>query len=54
MFTRMMTPNLQNAHTFEYPEDRLLRLKGTIPDGDMRQRRTLPQGVVLPLFNTMM
>jgi hypothetical protein len=35
VFTRMMYTNLQNAHTFEYPEDRLLRLKGTIPDQDM-------------------
>ncbi|RPA99861.1 hypothetical protein L873DRAFT_1682426 [Choiromyces venosus 120613-1] len=42
-FTRMMYPNLQNAHTFEYPEDRLLRLKGTIRDKDMRHPPALDQ-----------
>ena len=36
VFTRMMYPNLENAHAFEYPGDRLLRLKGTIPDEDIR------------------
>jgi hypothetical protein len=35
-FNRMMYPNRQNVHTFEYPQDRLLRLRGTIPDEDMR------------------
>jgi len=39
----MMYPNLQNAHTFEYPEDRLLRLKGTTPDEDMRHPPALDQ-----------
>ncbi|KAL5480626.1 hypothetical protein ACEPAI_1897 [Sanghuangporus weigelae] len=43
VFTRMMYPNLQNAHTLEYPEDRLLKLKGTIPDEDMRHPPALDQ-----------
>ncbi|RPA93055.1 hypothetical protein L873DRAFT_1847409 [Choiromyces venosus 120613-1] len=43
VFTRMMYPNLRNAHIFEYPKDRLLRLKGTIPDKDMRHPPALDQ-----------
>jgi hypothetical protein len=31
VFTQMMYPNLRSAHTFEYPEDHLLRLKGYHP-----------------------
>jgi hypothetical protein len=34
-------PNLQNAHTFEYPDDRLPRLKGSIPDEDAHWTRTV-------------
>ena len=34
-FIRMMYPNVRKAHSFEYPSDRLLRLRGTIPDKDM-------------------
>jgi hypothetical protein len=34
-FTRMM--NCKNPHSFVYPHDRLLRLKSTIPDNEMRQ-----------------
>ncbi|KAI5116737.1 hypothetical protein M0805_001379 [Coniferiporia weirii] len=43
LFTQSMYPNLQNARTFEYPVDRLLRLKGTIPDEDIRHPSTLDQ-----------
>ncbi|KAJ7439344.1 hypothetical protein FB451DRAFT_1302210 [Mycena latifolia] len=35
-FTRMMCPDPRNAHSFTYPVDRLLRLKGTISDEEMR------------------
>ncbi|KAJ7145815.1 hypothetical protein C8R44DRAFT_755948 [Mycena epipterygia] len=35
-FIRMMCPNPRDAHSFEYPVDCLLRLKGTIPDEEMR------------------
>ncbi|KAG0635402.1 hypothetical protein HOY80DRAFT_927239 [Tuber brumale] len=38
VFTKMMYPNLNNSHIFEYPEDRLLRLAGTIPDLNMYHR----------------
>jgi hypothetical protein len=39
--TRMMCPNPQNGLTFTYPSNRLLILKGTIPDEEMRH----PTGV---------
>ncbi|KAF8957093.1 hypothetical protein BDZ97DRAFT_120014 [Flammula alnicola] len=47
-FTHMMCPNLmcpnpRNAHSFMYPHDRLLRLKGTIPDDEMRHPTALDQ-----------
>ena len=35
-FSRMMNPNPRNAHPFKYPVERLLRLKGIIPDEEMR------------------
>ncbi|KAG8729857.1 hypothetical protein FRC11_007882 [Ceratobasidium sp. 423] len=35
-FTRMMYPNRRNPPSFKYPKDRLLKLKGTIPDEEMR------------------
>jgi hypothetical protein len=35
-FTRMLHPNLRNAHSFTYPSDRLLMLKDIIPDEEMR------------------
>jgi hypothetical protein len=35
-FTLMMYPNPRDAHSFTYPADRLLRLRGTIPDEEMR------------------
>ncbi|KAJ6580227.1 hypothetical protein B0H10DRAFT_2235420 [Mycena sp. CBHHK59/15] len=34
-FTHMMYPNPRNVHSFTYPGDRLLMLKGTIPDEEM-------------------
>ena len=37
----MMNPNPQNPHPFTYPQDRLLRLSGTIPDGELRRPTTL-------------
>lgn len=43
VFTQMMYPNSRNPHTFVYPEDRLLRLKGTIPDQEMRHPPALDQ-----------
>ncbi|KAL6303779.1 hypothetical protein BKA93DRAFT_898944 [Sparassis latifolia] len=42
-FTRMMYLNPRNAHSFTYPGDRLLRLKGTIPDEEMRHPTALDQ-----------
>ncbi|KAK0218117.1 hypothetical protein IW262DRAFT_1117502 [Armillaria fumosa] len=42
-FIRMMDPTPQNARTFTYPIDRLLRLKGTIPDEEMRHPTALGQ-----------
>ncbi|KAH9053062.1 hypothetical protein EDB87DRAFT_1676932 [Lactarius vividus] len=33
----MMHPNLRNTHNFNYPSDRLLRLRGTITDNEMRK-----------------
>jgi hypothetical protein len=46
-FTRMIDPNLysnpRNAHPFTYPADRLLMLKGTIPDEEMRHPTALDQ-----------
>ncbi|KAN0067490.1 hypothetical protein V8E54_014359 [Elaphomyces granulatus] len=35
-FTCMMYPNPRNSHCFEYPDNRLLRLRGAIPDEEMR------------------
>jgi hypothetical protein len=35
-FTCMMYPNPRNSHCFEYPDNRLLRLGGAIPDEEMR------------------
>ena len=37
VFTEMMNPNPDNTTYFEYPSDRLLRLKDTIPDSQMRR-----------------
>ncbi|KAK0458222.1 uncharacterized protein EV420DRAFT_1544249, partial [Desarmillaria tabescens] len=42
-FTCMMCPNPRNPHSFVYPDDRLLRLKGTIPDDEMRHPTALDQ-----------
>ncbi|KAK0218127.1 hypothetical protein IW262DRAFT_1483789 [Armillaria fumosa] len=42
-FTRMIDPNPQSAHSFTYPIDRLLRLKGTIPDEEMCHPTALDQ-----------
>lgn len=39
----MMCPNPRNAHSFTYPGDRLLKLKGTIPDDEMRHPTTLDE-----------
>lgn len=57
VFTRMMYSDRQNAHIFEYPEDRPLRLKGIIPDEEMRHPPTLDQSgdpclIVLKHSNT--
>jgi len=42
-FTRMVYPHSQNDDTFGYPYDRLLKLKDTIPDEEMRNPTTLDQ-----------
>ncbi|KAG8947964.1 hypothetical protein FRC04_010161 [Tulasnella sp. 424] len=41
-FIRMMNPT-RNAHSFEYPGDRLVELKGTIPDEEMRYPTVLDE-----------
>jgi hypothetical protein len=38
-----MYPNPRNAHSFTYPNDRLLMLKGTSPDEEMRHPTALDQ-----------
>jgi hypothetical protein len=45
IFTGMVYPNRQtrDARNFEYPLDRLLKLRGTIPDEEMRHPTTLDQ-----------
>ncbi len=42
-FTYMMYPNPQNPSSFKYPNDRLLKLQGTILDKDMRHPPELDQ-----------
>jgi hypothetical protein len=42
-FTRRMYPNVQNAQSFKYPASRLLMLKGTISDKEMRNPTALDQ-----------
>ncbi|EED81207.1 predicted protein [Postia placenta Mad-698-R] len=42
-FSRMMCSNPRNAHSFTYPGDRLLKLKGTIPDDEMRHPTALDE-----------
>ena len=37
VLTSMMYPNPKNVHNFEYPGDRLLSLRGTIADKEMRE-----------------
>ncbi|PUU81851.1 hypothetical protein B9Z19DRAFT_970565 [Tuber borchii] len=35
-FTRLMFPNSRNRHNFQYPEDRLLKIRGLISEEEMR------------------
>ncbi|THV02724.1 hypothetical protein K435DRAFT_836237 [Dendrothele bispora CBS 962.96] len=42
-FTNMIDPNPQNRHSFTYPYDHILRLKGTIPDNEMRHPTAFDQ-----------
>jgi hypothetical protein len=42
-FTQMMYPDFRNASSFKYPGDRVLRLKGTISDEEMRHPTPLDQ-----------
>jgi hypothetical protein len=42
-FTSLMSPNARDAHCFEYPDDRLLEISGTIPDEEMRRPTTLDE-----------
>ncbi|KAG8685631.1 hypothetical protein FRC11_010304, partial [Ceratobasidium sp. 423] len=56
-FIRMMSPDFLHACSFEYPVDRLLELKGTIPYEEMRHPTTLdsngePCLIVLKRGNT--
>ncbi|TFY73127.1 hypothetical protein EWM64_g10885 [Hericium alpestre] len=37
VLTAMMYPNPRNSHNFDYPGDRLLSLRGTITDDEMRK-----------------
>jgi hypothetical protein len=43
VLTAMMYPNPKNTHCFEYPGDRLLSLRGTITDNEMRRPTTYDQ-----------
>ena len=38
-----MFPNPENHHTFKYPKDRLFRVRGTVPDEEMRRPTILDQ-----------
>ncbi|KAH8987174.1 hypothetical protein EDB92DRAFT_1948708 [Lactarius akahatsu] len=40
VLTSLMCPNPRNTHNFSYPLDRLLRLRGTITDDEMRRPTT--------------
>jgi len=40
-FAEMMHPNHRNAHSFTYPRDHLLRLRGTIPEEEKRHPTSL-------------
>ena len=42
-FTKMMCPDVRNPPPFNYPDDRILKFRGTIPDDEMRQPRALNQ-----------
>ncbi|KAH8111885.1 hypothetical protein DFH11DRAFT_1546184 [Phellopilus nigrolimitatus] len=42
-YRRMMHPNIENAHGFTYPRDRLLRLRDTIPEDQMRRPTAIDQ-----------
>jgi len=42
-FNKMMNPNPQNTFRFKCPKDRLLQLRGTIPDEEMSHPRMLDQ-----------
>ena len=43
VLTAMMCPNCKNAHKFTFPDDRLLRLQGTIDVNEMRKPTTYDQ-----------
>ncbi|KAI0267791.1 hypothetical protein BC834DRAFT_968701 [Gloeopeniophorella convolvens] len=43
VLTAMMYPNPRNTHNFEYPGDRLLSLRGTITDEEMRRPTSYDQ-----------
>lgn len=42
-FMEMMYPDLRNRNSFKYPDDRLLKLKGTISDEEMRHPAAFDQ-----------
>jgi hypothetical protein len=41
--TRMMHPNPKNSHNFDFPGDRLLKLRGTIGEDEMRKPKMYDQ-----------
>ena len=42
-FTKMMYPDVRNPPSFNYPDDRILKFRGTIPDDEMRRPRAFDQ-----------
>ncbi|PUU81841.1 hypothetical protein B9Z19DRAFT_970454 [Tuber borchii] len=40
-FTRLMFPNSRNRHNFQYPQDRLLKIRGLISEEEMRRPKML-------------
>ncbi|CUS06788.1 unnamed protein product [Tuber aestivum] len=53
-FTRMMFPHPEDSHSFIYPIDRLFRIRGTIPDREMRVSPSVVQTLYHLMYVTMM
>ena len=43
VLTRMMHPNPENSHNFDFPGDRLLKLRGTITEDEIRKPKMYDQ-----------